>query len=128
MGIFERSLSPKHLDVVPPQLIFNDSRFPLNDGVDAPQQLLRRRAALEVMTDMSVEKRILRDEGQDSFSERLAGNRAVRDAEPADDFLAFNYSGALAQLRGLNRGVLTGWSTSYAEKIEFVRLRHRALN
>jgi hypothetical protein len=54
---------------------------------------------------------------EDCFAEGFAGDGAGVGGDATDDGFAFDDADFLAELSGLDRGLLAGWSTPYDKKI-----------
>jgi hypothetical protein len=115
--IDEAGLSKDQVDAITRHLVLHDLNFIPDDVVGAKEKIFDRDRLFQAIFG-SVQGALAESrEIEDCFAEGFAGDGAGIGTDAADDFFALDDADFLAELGGLDRGLLAGWSTPYDEKI-----------
>ena len=117
MGIDEAGRAEDHVDVVAGHLILHDLDFVLDDVIGAEGEVFDRDRLFQTIAG-SVQIALAESgEVEHRFAEGFAGDGAGIDADAADDCFALDDADVLAELGGLDGGLLAGGPRADDEKI-----------
>ena len=117
----EARVAVQHLHVVARQLVAHHVDLALDDGLRAPEEVLDRDVVLHLVA-LPVQL-LLGHAGQvdHGLAQRLGRQRAGVGAHPADHVPPLDDGDALAELRGLDRGLLSGRAGTDHQQVEVAR-------
>src|SRR5215471_14157812 len=113
------------VDAVPSERIADDVYFALHHAPDVAEEMWHSGTrARDIGIYLHLVKLGLDGQTAHRLAKGLRGNGPGFDADATDTLLFFDHDSFFPQLRGLNRGPLSGWATANANEIVCVASWH----